>query len=374
MPEANDPGGQTAGTTAGQQASRPAGEIIQAAEKGQEGDSGLPPSGGEVLSQSEVESLLAQVAGQESSGSSVQPASPDSGLPAGGVQPYDFRQPVSLSPAELRRLRRHHEEFIRALGARLSIYMRLEFGLQLAGLQTITYRKFVGSLTKTTHLSLFKVEPLRGIGILDIPLRLGLTLVDRLLGGPAQSATTEHAFSEIELALLDQVVHLVLSEWRHQWSGLDEGNPALLGHESSPHFLQTAPPDTVLLVLTMEARLGECVEPMQLAFPCAALEPLIRKLGQATELVEDRPRLPAAAPKWNRNLDDVPVPVTAIWDDLTLSAREVANLKPGDVVPLDPRSARQVKLRLADLAKFQGSLGTAGGKWAVAVSDVLKLP
>jgi flagellar motor switch protein FliM len=362
MPEANDPAGQTA---AGPQVSRPAEENnIPAGE----------PSGSEVLSQSEVESLLAQVAGQENGGSSVQPANENAALRVGGVQPYDFRQPVLLSPGELRRLRRHHEEFIRALGARLSIYMRLEFGLQLAGLQTIPYRKFVGALPKTTHLSLFKVEPLRGIGIIDIPLRLGLTLVDRLLGGPAQSITTEHAFSEIELALLDQVVQLVLSEWCRQWSSLEEGNAALLGHETNAQFLQTAPPDTLMLVLAMEARLGECVEPIQLAFPCSALEALIRKLSRATELVEDRPRLPAAAPKWNRNLDDVPVPVTAIWDDLTLSAREVANLKPGDIVPLDPRSARQVKLRLADVPKFQGSLGTAAGKWAVAVSEVLRLP
>jgi flagellar motor switch protein FliM len=347
MPEANDPAGQTAAV--------------------QETAAGQQPSGGEVLSQSEVESLLAQVEG-------VSTLNPQPSTVSGGVQPYDFRQPVLLSPAELRRLRLHHEEFIRALGARLSIYMRLEFGLQLAGLQTVSYRKFVGALPKTTHLSLFKVEPLRGIGVLDIPLRLGLTLVDRLLGGPAQSVTTEHAFSEIELALLDQVVQLVLSEWCHQWSGLEAGHPALLGHETSPQFLQTAPPDTLMLVLAMEARLGECVEPIQLAFPCSALEPLIRKLGQFTELVEDRPRLPATAPKWNRNLDDVPVPVTAIWDDLTLSAREVANLKPGDIVPLDPRSTGQVKLRLADIPKFKGSLGTAGGKWAVAVSDVLRLP
>jgi flagellar motor switch protein FliM len=208
MPDANDPAGL-------RQAEAPSEGVLP-------GGTGQAEAGGsEVLSQSEVESLLAQVAGQESSGLVVQPSNLKVGASAGSVRPYDFRQPASLSPAELRRLRLHQEEFVRALAARLSIYMRLEFGLQLAGLQTISYRKFVGVLPKATHLSLFKVEPLRGIGILDIPLRLGLVLVDRLLGGPAQSIATEHAFSEIELALLDQVVHLVLSEWCRHWSGLE---------------------------------------------------------------------------------------------------------------------------------------------------------
>jgi flagellar motor switch protein FliM len=61
-----------------------------------------------------------------------------------------------------------------------------------------------------------------------------------------------------------------------------------------------------------------------------------------------------------------------MWDDLVLSARDVANLKPGDVLPLDPRSTRQVKLRLVDMPKFEGHLGTTGGKWAVAVTGVMK--
>src|SRR5206468_11899724 len=102
---------------------------------------------------------------------------------------------------------------IRALAARLSIYLRLEFSLQMSKLQTITYRKFAEALPNPTHLSLFKVEPLRGIGVLDIHPRLGLTIVDRLLGGPAHSITSDHDLSEIELALLDQAVHLILAEW-----------------------------------------------------------------------------------------------------------------------------------------------------------------
>ena len=332
-------------------------------------DPNEPAGGQEGLSQSEVDSLLAQVA--EQSGSVLPPGDETEAKKTDGVQPYDFRHPVFLSPGEMRRLRIRHEEFIRALGARLSIYMRMEFSLQLSKLQIITYQKFVESLPNPTHLSLFRVEPLRGIGILDIRPRLGLTIVDRLLGGAAQAVTADHEFSEIEMALLDQAVQLILAEWCHPWTSIQELRPVLLGHENNARFLQTAPHDTVLLVLEMEAKLGDCVEQIQIALPCSTLEPLIRKLGHITETVEARP-VPATLPKWNRNFDEVPVPITAIWDDLILTAREVANLKPGDILPLDPQSTRQVKLRLADMPKFDGNLGTTGGKWAVAVTGVTK--
>src|SRR4030095_977691 len=98
-----------------------------------------PPGDAEVLSQSEVERLLAQVTEQEDTQTVLSPT-PDSQVARKDlVQPYHFPQPVFLAAAELRRLRIRHEEFTRALSARLSIYMRLEVTLQLAKLHTIPY-------------------------------------------------------------------------------------------------------------------------------------------------------------------------------------------------------------------------------------------
>src|SRR5215468_822432 len=207
-----------------------------------------PAGGGDVLSQSEVERLLAQVTEQEKSAPVLQPGPEQATTaPKDSIQPYDFRHPVFLSVAELRRLRMRQEEFTRALAARLSIYLRLEFSLQVSRLETIPYQKFAEGLPNPTHLSLFKVEPLRGIGILAVHPRLGLTIVDRLLGGPAHSISADHDLSEIELALLDQAVQLMLGEWCNNWASVQELRPLLLGHENNGQFLQTAPRDTIML-------------------------------------------------------------------------------------------------------------------------------
>ena len=101
------------------------------------------------------------------------------------VQTYDFRQPVFLSEAELRRLRLLHEDFARYLSARLSLYLRMDFGVKLARLATATYSSFTDALANPTHLSVFRVEPLSGAGVLDVNPRLALTIADRLLPGPA---------------------------------------------------------------------------------------------------------------------------------------------------------------------------------------------
>jgi flagellar motor switch protein FliM len=323
----------------------------------------------EVLTQSEVERLLAQVAEQELSVPIHLPERGFNRIPKEDVQPYDFRHPAFLTPLELRKLRLRHEEYLRALAARLSVFLRLEFSLQMSKLQTIPFQKFVEGLTNPTHITLFKVEPLRGISILELHPRLGLTIVDRLLGGPAHSVNADHDFSEIEMALLDQAVQLVLSEWCTHWADLQDLQPVLLGHETNGRFLRSSAPDVIMLALSMEARIGDCMEQIQIAFPYETLEPLVRQLGQSLESSQTTAlQAGRATPPWNRQLDELRLPVTAEWPGLELTLQQLAQLKPNDIIQLSPHCTEQLTVRLADQPKFTGRLGTRAGKWAVELT------
>ena len=286
---------------------------------------------------------------------------------SGAVRRHDFRQSGFLAPSELRRIRQRHEQFIRSLAARLAIFLRLEFSLQLAKVQIVGYQKFIENLPSPTHITLFKTEPLKGVGLLVIPPRLGLTLVNRLLGGSGQTPETSRDLSEIEVALIDQVAMIVLTEWCNHWPEMRELRPALLGFENNSRFLQTSTPDTAMLVLTMDCRIGEQVEPIQIVFPYATVEPLVRLLSPSLPEADEAPAR-AARLVWNPEFDDVKVPVIAEWQGLKMFASQITQLKSGDVLALDPACAAQVQLSFSRVPKFTGRPGTSGGKWAVQLT------
>lgn len=287
---------------------------------------------------------------------------------SGSIRHHDFRQSGFLTPSELRRIRQRHEQFVRGLAARLAMFLRLEFVVQLGKLQMVSYQKFTEALPSPTHITLFKAEPLKGVGLLVLPPRLGLTLVDRLLGGPGQMSPDNRDLSEIEITLVDQIATLLLTEWCNHWPEMRELHPALLGHENNSRFLQTATPDTAMLVLTLNAGQGDQLEPIQLAFPYATVEPLVRLLCPAglTDADGQSPR--PAKPKWSAEYDDVAVPVIAEWQGLKLSAGDITRLRCGDVLMFDPNGVAQVQLRFSQIPKFLGRPGTRGGKWAVELT------
>jgi flagellar motor switch protein FliM len=306
---------------------------------------------------------------EQSAAASPVAARPSARAAGAEPQPYDFRQSAFISAGELRRLRLQHEDFVRSLAAQLSIHLRLEFSLELSRVQTLPFRQFTTSLANPTHLSLFKIEPLRGIGVLEFQPRLALAVADRLLGGPGIPLNPDRELSEIEVALLDQVVELILREWCDQWARFQELTPALIGHETAGAYLHTSPDDAVLCLVSMEGRIADSGGALQLAFPFTTLEGLIRHLRQAVEAeTHEAARRPAAEYKWNPLFDDVPLALTAELGSLELSAREVARLQVGDVLELDPACAHHVRVCVDSVPKFQGRLGTVGNKWAVELT------
>lgn len=295
-------------------------------------------------------------------------------LPSSPWKPQEGGDTSSLlSPRLLSKFRTHQEEFVNSLEARLSTLLRLELTLKLVGLETISYKRWMADWSIPSCLTLFKLEPLRGVAVVEIPPRLGMGIVDRLLGGPGHVPAEIKEISEIERALLEQAVQIILSEWVRNWTRVKDLKPVLLGYESDGNFIQIAP-NLTMLVISVETTLFEHTERFEIGIPFTGIQPLIAEVTGVMESVPVPTDLDSApAPvQWKACFDEVPVPLTVERAGLELTAREVLNLKIGDLVPLDANTAERVDIRLGDLIKFHGRLGTVGQKWAVEITDAVK--
>lgn len=328
----------------------------------------------ETITQSEVEALLAQV-------ETVAPPSAENDphilmQSASGeiVRRLDFPKLSPFSASELRPMRVRHEDFISALATRISIHLGLEVGLQLSKLEPMPFHRFTESLYNPTYLTMLKLQPLTGIGLLDIPPRLGLSMVDRELGGPGRVAEESSQIGKIEARLLSTVVSLIVNEWCTIWRDLIEIQPSVLGYEVNSRYLETSTPETIMLVVGMETRISDVVEQMQFAFPHQMLEPLGRKLKSASTTGEKKENAGAKPiqTKWNPFFDGLNVLVRAELPEIQLSAGEVANLKVGDVLPLSAECMNEVHLRLPNHPGFVGTLGCANQRKAVKIEKCLK--
>jgi flagellar motor switch protein FliM len=329
------------------------------------------PPQGEVVSQSEVERLLAQIGSGEAAESEAAPAAAGP-FKSGMSKRHVFPQYSQFSAGPLRKLRVRHENFLRGLASRLSLHLRLELNLQMSGFDTYPFQKFLEGVSQPAHLTLVSFEPLEGICLLEIPPRLGLSIVDRQLGGPGTFLEEARDLNQTEIRVLSQVIQIIVNEWCGTWNGLLDIRPVLVGTENSTRFLHTSRPEDVMLVLAIEARLGGFVEQMHLALPHATLQPLVFKLAAEPGSAGQTGAAKRSAPvQWKPSLNELKMRVAAQLPGVKLSAKTLANLKPGEILPVPEKAVGKVSLALHGVPRFTGALGTCGPHWAVEIQRLL---
>jgi flagellar motor switch protein FliM len=333
----------------------------------------MPATLSDTVSQSEIENLLAQVGNEEAATAAPPALAVAKTEKSESVHRHEFPLLSLFSASELRKLRLRHDDFILALAARLSIRFGMEVGIQMSKLETASFKSFSDSLANPTHLTILKLDPLVGHCVLDLPLRLGLCLVERELGGAGLWRDEPRELTKMEANLLSKVIDNILSEWCIVWRDLLDLRPSQVGLESNSRFLDTCAPETVLLVLGIELRFGQIVETMQFGLPYPMLEPLLAKLNASTERAKKISVTKPATPlNWNPMLDEMEMKLTAELPPATLAASQLGELKPGDLIPLTGEMVNQVKLLFEGTPKFLGSLGSQDNSWAVKIDGVLK--
>jgi flagellar motor switch protein FliM len=283
------------------------------------------------------------------------------------IAPYNFRNPGFLHQADLRQLELIHQKFVEHLCARLSTFLRMECLVKMIKFGSSTFSLITDSMKAATHVTLFQVEFLRGIGILDISLPLSLAIADRLLGGKGRLSDANRGITEIEIALIEDVVQLILAEWTHQWPEQEISfAPSIIGHDTSGRFLQTAEADVVHVTINLEVILGECVGQMQLFIPFAMVEPIVKLMNVARlKATESKVR----SVEWRRPFNNINVPVIAEWFVKDMSIGDVLQLKPGDVLEMDRDLIARTNIKLSNTTGFIGTAGVEDGRVAVQLTQ-----
>ena len=287
---------------------------------------------------------------------------------------YDFTNPIVLSDADLSKLKTKSEQFAYYLAGHLSMFLRTEFNLELEDLTADLYSNFTQSIKTPSCVSMFKMQELNGVCLLDVNSHLSATVVDRILGGRGSTNPEERGLTDIEKALVEDFNQIILQEWCKQWESTMSLTPSIIGSESSGKFLQTSPADAMMLIMSMEASFGDVSGPMRIAVPYYTMEPVLSRLLASVSSEETKTTRP---PRWHEVYDNIPVQVSAEWDAFELSLRDLSNLEVDDIIEMDSALIDKTKLRIESRTCFTGEVGLEGDQVAFqvneSITDALKM-
>ncbi|MGA2545759.1 MAG: flagellar motor switch protein FliM [Rectinemataceae bacterium] len=323
----------------------------------------------EVLSQDEIDQLLTAINAGETEIESIKPTADTR-----KIKIYDFKRPDKFSKEQIRTVQNMHETFARLTTTTLSASMRALVHVHVASVDQLTYEEFIRSIPTPTTLAVVSMDPLKGQAILEIDPSVTFTIIDRLFGGSGEGAKLNRELTDIEHSVMEGIIVRILGNMREAWTQVIDLRPRLSQIETNPQFAQIVPPSEMVVLVTLETKVGEVEGMMNLCIPYMTIEPIVSKLS--AQFWYSSVRRGATTENLNilkEKLSSVEIPVIAEVGHINIPVRDVLALRRGDVIRLysvhvdDPMA-----LNVGNKKKFLCRPGVIGKKMAVQITKKLE--
>ena len=322
---------------------------------------------GEVLSQSEIDNLLAALSSGELDADQMQETEEKQ------VKDYDFSRPTKFSKEHLRTLEIIFEHYGRLISTNLPVYLRKNVQVAVASSETVTFNEFTNALSNPVILGIINFAPLNGTIIMDLATNLGYAMLDRMLGGTGVPLEKSREFSEIEMTIIEKILVMFTQLLREPWKNVIDIAPVLQRLETNPQFAQVIAPNDMIAIITLNMKIGDVEGFMNVCLPFLTLEDVMDKLNTKywfSTMQENRDEnYEAYIESLIRKAD---IPVRAVLGKSMISVSDFMNLQVGDCIRLGSRVDDDMNIYVGNIKKFTALPGAEKDSYAVRITSVIR--
>ncbi len=321
----------------------------------------------EVLSQDEIDQLLQAISTGDSGADEFKPVADTR-----RIKIYDFRRPDKFSKEQIRTVSNMHETFARLTTTSLSAQLRTLVHVHVASVDQLTYEEFIRSIPTPTTLAVINMDPLKGNAVLEIAPEITFIIIDRLFGGSGNAGgKVNRDLTDIEQSVMEGIIVRILANMREAWTQAIDLRPRLQQIETNPQFAQIVPPSEMVILVTLEIKIGEEAGMMNICIPYITIEPIVSKLSSSFWFSSvRRSSTTQYLDTLKEKLDDVEMELVADIGSMNMPIRDVLSLRIGDVIRINTiKVGEPLTLSVGSKKKFYCQPGVIGKKVAVQIIE-----
>lgn len=236
--------------------------------------------------------------------------------------------------------------------------------------RSVRWGTYARALPAPISLSVLDIRPCGLKGALSLSPDFVFVLTEVFFGGDGKGKRPEELieFTPVEQRLTRKFVEAVAADLNQAWKPFLDFESSLGKTETNPFFAGIAASSDTVSVARFAYVIGDIEHAFEVVLPAVLVEPL-RSLRSAA-----LPGLTASnAEKWrNRLRTDVEgarVSMRAVLAGTEISLRDIAQARPGDVIPTELPA--NVVLYAGDQPLLEGTFGVFHGRNAVRISKPL---
>lgn len=320
----------------------------------------------DILSQDEVDALLGGV------DSGDVDADIEGGYADGEARPFDFRNQERIVRGRLPTLEMINERFARYFRVSFFGLLRKTPEISVNGIQMIKFSEYIQTLFVPTSLSLIKMDPLRGTGLIMLNPNLVFILVDNFFGGDGSihAKIEGREFTHTELRVIEKVVAMCFDDLVRAWEPVMKVKFENHHHEVNPHLANIVSPSEVIVVSSFHIELDGGGGDLHIVYPYSMIEPIRTVLDAGVQ--SDRGDLDE---RWavllKEELLHAKVNIQALFAEKELRVSDLLNFQAGDIIPIE--MPEKMLVLAEEMPVMRGQYGEHQGHAAIKVDEVVEI-
>lgn len=322
-----------------------------------------------ILSQNEIDNLLNAL----NAGADVELQS-DSSQTQQNIRSYDFRTANKFYKEQMRTLNIVFDTFAYLLSTKLTGLLHTMCEVEVVSVEEQSFGEFNNSLSSPVLLGIIEMPPLQGSLLLEVSPVLAYGIISRLFGGAADYTLSNKSFTEIEMAIIENLLYQFMDIFKESFRKILIVQPELSRMETSSQFTQIAAMNEPAAIVTMNTKIDGTQGMISICIPHFSIQSISKELNTASWSIASN-MLQAQPNKreiMQDQLDQTFVTLQATFNDTYTTLNEILNMQVGDLIRINHSIDEYIKINVEEIPKFEGVIGVEKQKYAVQVANIIK--
>ena len=320
-----------------------------------------------ILSQEEIDTLLGELTGGTLEAGAQGDWSPGAETE---VIPYNFAQQDKIVRGGLPALDVVHDRFARLMRATLTPIVRRAVQVELLSHTELKFGEFGRTLPRLASLHVMNMTPLKGSGLLVLSGELVFAMLEIFFGGTGAGKSfsmRQRDFTMIERKLIGMLTEMIDRQYADAWQAVHAVTVQSGPSESNIEFMNIARSSETIQVADFEITIDESKYALTIALPASMIEPIKEKL-KGSGMRQGAAAGRTAAGALGHRVKEAAIDVCATLGRATITARELINLKAGDIIQLEEDFEHPIEIQAEGVPKFWATVGSHKSTRAVQIT------
>jgi len=289
------------------------------------------------------------------------------------VTKYDFSKPSKFAKNHIAGFRNIFEYFCKTSSIILETMLRQEVIVEIENIKEIPYEGYIKTLRDPVAIGVIRAQELQGDILMEFPPNIALEVIDKTLGGNVEANTKERNLTEIEAAIIYNLMKNLMGPLKEAWGQAYNITPLVDKFFTTTKLMNMTRLNDTIVSIEIKLVIGKDSGYMRFCIPYETIKGIVNKIDIKSWLfTEVEPNSPDKIEKIEQKVELAKVDLNVILGEASLKVEDIIELQQGDVITLDSNLKSELPIYVDGVKRFKCRPGTKDKKIAVRITEIKK--